>query len=489
MNKGSGAKKPWIESYAKPTLRVAVPLMRPVKMQWRRSFAFCGIGKSVFSNYLTLFCRICPFLCLKHTRQNVPTNIIFALYKPSKMNPYSTITEINHQVKNRDASPADLMRNCLARIEKLNPELNAFITINPAALKEAEAATTEIAQGFYRGPLHGIPVAVKDFYDTAGMRTTAAFEHFKNRMPIKDAEVVRLLKEAGAIIIGKTNMHELGNGTTSHMSYFGSVHNPWNSAFVAGGSSGGSAAAVASGMCFASIDTDAIGSCRLPASCCGVVGFKGTYGLISGQGILAGEKADEVIVKLSHPGITTRAVSDTEIVLAAISDKTTRKAPTVPLKSSQAIRIGIVKNYSASQSIKRAFEKTLKKLQHDIQPEEIEVPFHSASLDIKNLDKDRAQISETLFKDVDFLVLPTVTGQTPSLEQVQKSGPLSVKPDNTFFCNYYSLPAITIPCDFDEHHLPIGLQIVGKPWSESLLLKLAQKIEDWLSVSPKNPGL
>jgi aspartyl-tRNA(Asn)/glutamyl-tRNA(Gln) amidotransferase subunit A len=405
------------------------------------------------------------------------------------MNPYITITEISNQLKNHEVSPVDLVKNCLLRIEKLNPLLNAFITINPDALKEAEKAAKEIVQGSYRGPLHGIPVAVKDFYDTAGIRTTAAFEHFKNRMPAKDAEVVRLLKESGAIIIGKTNMHELGNGTTSHISYFGSVHNPWNSAFVAGGSSGGSAAAVASGLCFASIDTDAIGSCRLPASCCGVVGFKGTYGLINSQGILAGEKADEVIVKLSHPGITTRAVSDTEIVLNAVCDRTSQKRAETPLKSNDALRIGIVKNFSASVAIKNAFEETLKKLQPNMLSQEIEVPFEGASFDIKSIDQDRAQISETLFKAVDFMVLPTVTDLTPMLQQVQRTGPQSVKPDNTFFCNYYSLPAITIPCTFDEHHLPIGLQIVGKPWSENPLLKLANKIENRLSVSPRNPGL
>lgn len=405
------------------------------------------------------------------------------------MNTYSTITQVSKQLKNQEISPVDLMKNCLERIEKLNPELNAFITINPSALEDSETAKREIVQGLYRGPLHGIPVALKDFYDTAGMKTTAAFEHFKNRIPKKDAEVVRLLKEAGAIIIGKTNMHELGNGTTSHVSYFGSVHNPWNTAYVAGGSSGGSAAAVASGMCFATIDTDAIGSCRLPASCCGVVGFKGTYGLINSQGILAGEKADEVIIKLAHPGITTRAVSDTEIVLSAVCDRTSQKQAETPIKSNDALRIGIVKNFSASRAIKHAFEETLKKLQPNMLSQKIEVPFEGASFDIKSIDQDRARISETLFKDVDVLFLPTVTDQTPMLQQVQKTGSQSVKPDNTFFCNYYSLPAITIPCAFDEHHLPIGLQIVGKPWSENLLLKLAHKMENRLAVSPENPDL
>jgi aspartyl-tRNA(Asn)/glutamyl-tRNA(Gln) amidotransferase subunit A len=133
-------------------------------------------------------------------------------------------------------------------------------------------------------------VGIKDFYDTAGIKTTAAFEDFKDRVPRKDAVGVAKLKDAGAIIIGKMNLHRLGEGTTGIDSYFGPVRNPWNAQHIPGGSSSGSAAAVASGMCYATLDTDAIGSCRLPAACCGVVGFKGTYGLINPKGILDGEQ-------------------------------------------------------------------------------------------------------------------------------------------------------------------------------------------------------
>ncbi len=137
---------------------------------------------------------------------------------------------------------------------------------------------------------------MKDFYDTSGIKTTAAFEHFKSRVPKNDAVGVAKLKDAGAIIIGKTNMHTLGMGTTGLASYFGPVKNPWNSDYIPGGSSSGSAAAVASGLCYATFDTDAIGSCRLPAAVCGVVGFKGTFGLIDMRGILEGtEPPDEMI--------------------------------------------------------------------------------------------------------------------------------------------------------------------------------------------------
>ncbi len=137
------------------------------------------------------------------------------------------------------------------------------------ALTRAAEAEREIASGHWRGPLHGIPIAIKDFYDTAGVRTTAAFEKFMNRVPSKDAASVARLKEAGAILIGKTNMHRLGMGTTGLESAFGAVKNPVNADYIPGGSSSGSAAAVASGLCFATLDTDAIGSCRLPAACCG----------------------------------------------------------------------------------------------------------------------------------------------------------------------------------------------------------------------------
>ena len=160
-------------------------------------------------------------------------------------------------------SPVDIVDACLARTETLNQQLNAFITVlSDEAREHAKAAEAEIKAGKWRGPLHGVPVGVKDFYDTANVRTTAAFETFKNRVPRHDAAAVAKLKDAGAIVIGKTNMHRLGMGTTGLESYFGPVKNPWNDTLHSRGSSSGSAAAVAAGMCYATLDTDAIGSCR-----------------------------------------------------------------------------------------------------------------------------------------------------------------------------------------------------------------------------------
>jgi aspartyl-tRNA(Asn)/glutamyl-tRNA(Gln) amidotransferase subunit A len=202
----------------------------------------------------------------------------------------ATITELAPRLRSGVLSPVTLTEHCLRRIRALNDQLHAFITVTTdLALEQAHQAATELASGRWRGPLHGVPVAVKDFYDTASIRTTAAFEHFAHRTPTCDAALVVALRDAGAVLVGKTNMHRLGMGTTSLDSHFGPVVNPWNMDRVAGGSSGGSAVAIAAGLCFATIDTDAIGSGRLPAALCGVVCLKPTYGVLDSTGILAGE--------------------------------------------------------------------------------------------------------------------------------------------------------------------------------------------------------
>src|SRR2546425_12563227 len=209
-----------------------------------------------------------------------------------------SLTETSDQIRAAALSPVAVVNECLKKIAA-SSALNGFITVLAArALAAPRDAEREIGAGRWLGPLHGIPIGIKDFYDTAGIRTTAAFKAFANRVPTRDAAAVAQLKRAGAIIIGKTNMHELGQGATSLVSDFGPVKNPWNADYIAGGSSGGSAAAVATGMCFATLDTDAVGSCRLPAACCGVVGFKQTYAFVSTQGVMEREKA--------HPPSVTR---------------------------------------------------------------------------------------------------------------------------------------------------------------------------------------
>src|SRR5262249_37485582 len=172
-----------------------------------------------------------------------------------------SLRDVSEAIRQRRFSPVDVVTTCLDRIGRLQPRLNAFITVTAdAALHAAKVAEEDIAVGRWKGPLHGIPVGIKDFYDTAGLRTTAAFERFRDRIPKKDAVAVEKLKRAGAIVIGKTNMHKLGAGTTGLDSFFGPAINPWNANYIPGGSSSGSAVAVASGLCYATLDTDAIRS-------------------------------------------------------------------------------------------------------------------------------------------------------------------------------------------------------------------------------------
>ncbi len=286
-------------------------------------------------------------------------------------------------------TPLQLVTQCLERIEQ-HRDLNAFITVL------ADEALAVARAGRPAGPLSGMPIGIKDFYDTAGIKTTAAAQQFANRIPKRDAVAVAQLKRAGAIVVGKTNLHELGMGTTSLVSYFGPVQNPINPDYIAGGSSGGSAAAVATGMCVATLDTDAVGSCRLPAACCGVVGFKPTYGLVSTQGILDGEP-------------------------------------------------------------------------------DAKAPFDNPGFDIRNIEADRKAIAGRLFKDVDVLVLPTTKDKPPTVKAAT-GNPLALPADYTMFANYYGLPAISIPFGEDDG-MPLGLQIVGRPHEDDVVLRLASALE------------
>src|SRR3984957_7391109 len=211
-------------------------------------------------------------------------------------------------------SPVELTHACLTRIEALNPTLNAFITVTAdSALLQAQQAEAELHQGHWRGPLHGIPIALKDLIDTAGVRTSAASALFKDRVPQQDAAVVGRLKAAGAVLLGKLNMQEFAYGGTAVPSYYGRVCNPWDPARVTGGSSGGSAAAVAAGLCYAALGSDTGGSVREPASFCGIVGLKPTYGRVSARGVIP------LSSSLDHIGPLTRGVADAAIMLQTIA--------------------------------------------------------------------------------------------------------------------------------------------------------------------------
>ena len=225
-----------------------------------------------------------------------------------------TLKQASEQIRSKKVSPVELTEACLDRIKTFNPKINAWITVmREKALSQAKSLQEEQAAGRVRSPLHGIPIGIKDSIDTAGTRTTAASAVYEYRFPSEDAEVIRRLKSAGAVLIGKCNLHEFDAGTTSAVSYWGPVRNPWNLERVSGGASGGSAAAVAMQNCFAALGTDSGGGLRTPAAYCGVVGFKPTFGRVSMRGIVP------FAYSLDHCGPLARTVEDAAMLLQQIA--------------------------------------------------------------------------------------------------------------------------------------------------------------------------
>src|ERR1022692_2467860 len=233
-----------------------------------------------------------------------------------------TLTEAAQQIRTRQLSPVELTRACLARIERLNPTLNAFITVTAElALEQARQAETEVMAGHWRGPLHGVPIGLKDLFDTAGVLTTAASNQFRDRVPTQDAALVRQLKQAGAVLVGKLNLHEFAFGGSGIVSAFGPVKNPWDLERITGGSSSGSAAAVAAGLCIAAIGTDTAGSIRCPSALCGTVGLRPSAGLLSCKGVVPLSTSFDTV------GPMTRTVRDVALLLGALVAETGSSVP------------------------------------------------------------------------------------------------------------------------------------------------------------------
>ncbi len=443
-----------------------------------------------------------------------------------------TIVELAPRIRRKEVSPVDLTRACLDRIEKLNPALNAFITVTAdAALAEARAAEAEISRGEWRGPLHGIPIALKDLIDTKGTRTTAASAMHQNRVPAEDADVVRRLRLAGAVIVGKNNLHEFAYGGSSLITFFGDVHNPWNTANIAGGSSGGSAAAVAAGLCYAAIGTDTAGSIRLPAALCGCVGLKPTYGRVSSRGVIP------LSWSLDHVGPLAASVGDAALVLQAIAGYDTGDVYSVDTpvadyvsvlnEEAKTLRVGLPGSYffdDLDDEVRAAMDRALaviRTLVGEIREIRIGIPtdrvvqnaesyaVHADDVartpelyqpetlrrirfgaDIsateymrsrRELDVERRRAQE-LFADVDLLVTPTTPIPAPAIADLRKN-PEALRPAelvllrNTRPFNVWGLPTISVPCGFTKSGLPIGLQIAGPHWREDLVLRLAHAYE------------
>ena len=248
-----------------------------------------------------------------------------------------TIAEAAQALRSRRISSVELTRQCLDQIAKLNPVLNAFITVTgDSALARAQELDRELAQGTDRGPLHGIPIAHKDLMWTKGVRTTSGSKIFADFVPDRDAPVVRKLAEAGTVMVGKAGLHELAYGITSDNPHFGTIRNPRNPEHSPGGSSGGSGAAVATGMAFIATGTDTGGSVRVPASFCGIAGLKPTYGLVDRSGV------QPLGLSLDHVGPLARTVDDVRIALDAMSTPAQRKPGPASVRE---IRVGLPENF------------------------------------------------------------------------------------------------------------------------------------------------
>jgi len=451
-----------------------------------------------------------------------------------------TIVELAPRLRRKEVSPLELTRACLDRIEKLNPALNAFITVTAeSALAEARAAEIEISRGQWRGPLHGIPVALKDLIDTAGTRTTAASGLYQTRVPTEDAEVVQRLRRAGAVLLGKNNLHEFAYGGSSLVSFFGDVHNPWNTAHIAGGSSGGSAAAVAAGLCYAAIGTDTAGSIREPAALCGCVGIKPTYGRVSARGVIP------LSWSLDHVGPLAATVGDVVVVLQAIAGYDPLDACSIDVPVSEyasglgdatkGLRVGVPQAHffdELDDEVRAAVEQALSviaPLVADVRDVQIEVSndrtvqaaesyaYHadnvartpelyqpetlrrirsganiSAAEYIqrrRELDQERRRAHD-FFAEVDLVVTPTMPIPAPAIADLKKD-PAALRPAelallrNTRPFNVWGLPAISVPCGFTKSGLPIGLQIAGPHWREDLVLRLAHAYELAVNFSAK----
>jgi aspartyl-tRNA(Asn)/glutamyl-tRNA(Gln) amidotransferase subunit A len=444
-----------------------------------------------------------------------------------------SLAEASELVRSKKVSPVELTRACLTRIDRLNPLLNAFITVTgESALADARAAESEVAKGRRRGPLHGIPIALKDLFDTAGVRTTAGSAIFADRVPSEDAEVVRRLKTAGAVILGKLNMHEFAYGDTSAQSHFGPVRNPWNREIVSGGSSGGSAAAVAAGLCYGALGSDTGGSIRQPAAYCGIAGLKPTYGLVSTRGVVP------LSWSLDHIGPMCRRVADIAILLQPMAaydpldtnslDHQTPDYARAMRQRVSSLRCGIPRAVfydSLDPEIARAVNAAVQVLRGlTTSMRDVELPayrtlpiagaeayaFHAphftktpqlyqpmtrrrleAGATVtaaayvegrRELDRLRRAVGD-VFSTVDLLITPTTALPAPTIEQAltdpgtPPAGGVAPTLRNTQPFDVYGLPTISVPCGFAANGMPIGLQISGPRFGEPAVLALAQAYE------------
>ena len=467
-----------------------------------------------------------------------------------------TISELAPRIKSREVSPVEVTECALEHAERMQPILKSFITLTPdLALRRAQELEQMLMRGEYLGPLHGIPIGLKDMLLTTGVRTTDGGKPLENYIPEEDAEVVRRLRSAGAVIIGKENMHEVGAGFVSDNQWYGRVRNPWDLDRIAGGSSGGSAANVSSFVTFASIGTDGGGSVRQPAAVCGHVGLKPTYGRIPIRGGLEGPDPSTY-----HMGPHVRSVRDSAVMLQAMAGYDPLDPTTAPVsvddytstldQSIKGLRMGIPTNHfydpldpeigsATSKAIADLEALGAKRVEVEVKyMEEMSkvgsvllagytVPYERIVRENRNnmspperywvltsqfvraTDLVKAQQVRRLFqqawnemmRQVDFLAVPTTaalpwkfgdkTVKVGDTEHDVSSLPHAangwIMGRNTVPGNYTGVPAITVPSGFSSAGLPIGLQIMGRPWEDTLVLRVAHQYEQINPQSGKLP--
>jgi aspartyl-tRNA(Asn)/glutamyl-tRNA(Gln) amidotransferase subunit A len=454
-----------------------------------------------------------------------------------------SIEEAGRRIRARQLSPVELTRAYLARIEKFNPRLNAYITVTAEqALAQARALEAEIAAGRRRGPLHGIPIALKDNIDTAGIRTTAASALFAERVPKQDATVVRKLRDAGAILLGKLNMHEFAYGGTSAVSHFGPVRNPWNTEYSPGGSSGGSAAAVAAHLCAGALGTDTAASIRMPAAFCGVTGMKATHGLASIRGIIPLSEMHD------HVGPLCRSVADAAILLTTLAgfdplDPVSITSESVNYREAMGrvpasrLKVGIPRDpffRDLDPEIGAAADTAitlLRKMTGSVtdvslptidsypviaaeiyayhaayvadaerkklyQPLTLQRILDGASISAPQYVEVRRQMAiarntiADLFNHVDLLVTPTTMAMPDKVADALARAPEEIRLiRNTVPFNALGIPTISAPCGFTRAGLPIGLQISGPRLGEARVFALAHAYEQATEWHLRQPAL
>ena len=461
------------------------------------------------------------------------------------MEPYElSITEAAARIEAKELSPVELTRSVLERIDALEGRLHAFVVVTAEqALEAAQQAEKEVADGGYRGPLHGIPVGIKDLYDVVGVPTTSSSKVRADYLPAEDSAAVARLRDAGAVLVGKTHTHEFAYGVVTP-----TTRNPWDTERIPGGSSGGSGAAVAAGECLMAMGSDTGGSIRIPASVCGTVGLKPTYGRVSRSGVTS------LCWSLDHVGPLTRTVRDAAVVLNAIAGFDARDQATVDVAVPDhtegldagvaGLTLGVPTNYyfdGVDPGVEAAVRQAIAVLESQgAAVREVEIPFaehlmalefgltvpeasayHQGMLRTKgDLYTDDVRVFleagelmlatqyikvlrvRTLVKEawrrafdgIDALVAPSLPAPAAKVGQEGFTWPNGAEESviNAYVrlscpANVTGLPAVSVPCGFSADGLPIGLQVIGRPFAEPTVLRVGQAYEaatDWASRRP-----